>query len=340
MWYERAIELGLVPDWLLVLLIRTALKKYSNRISSLSENELESVQHSFITQTSVGPIAKNTRSANVQHYEVPTSFFQYVLGDSMKYSGSVWSERQKSLNTSDNSTLVSYAKKASISDGQSILDLGAGWGSFSLTVAREYPACNVTALTNSNLQKKYIQERINRDQLRNLSVVKSDINVFSPSQRYDRIVSIEMFEHIRNPTVLLNRIHSWLYPDALLFIQVFSHRNFPQFFNRGNSSWMADNFFSGGIMPYDGYYGGIQSGLRLLKTWTIPGMNYHKTLEFWLNNLRKNRTKILADGPNFVGGKPFSRYVNKYRVFLIFCSELFRFNGGNDWHLMHYLFQK
>ena len=149
-----------------------------------------------------------------------------------------------------------------------------------------------------------------------------------------------MFEHIRNPTVLLNRIHSWLYPDALLFIQVFSHRNFPQFFNRGNSSWMADNFFSGGIMPYDGYYAGIESRLRLLKTWTIPGMNYHKTLEFWLNNLRKNRTKILADGPNFVGGKPFSRYVNKYRVFLIFCSELFRFNGGTDWHLMHYLFQK
>ena len=338
MWYEFIIKKGLIPERAVRFLVRLLLKKYSRQVKSLSASRIREIQKLFIADSNEAEIALATKEANQQHYEVDTSFYENILGQSLKYSGSQWPKESISLDEADRFTLNLYASRLGIENSQNILELGSGWGSLSLHLAEQYPNANVTTITNSLSQKRHIEKKLLHLKLGNLTVVHTDINDYEPECQFDRIISIEMFEHLRNPQRLMEKIENWLNPDGRLFIQVFSHRCYPQFFDNAESSWMAKNFFTAGMMPYDGFYEQISGSLQLSEKWTLSGLNYHLSLESWLKNL-KNLTKDRR-ARNMELKIPENGFHNKYALFLIICSELFRWNNGNDWYVIHYLFLK
>ena len=338
MWYEYFINRGIIPEKVIRFIVRLILREYADKIDRSSFLSIKKLQKDFVDEAAKAPIALATDLANNQHYEIDTSLYQQILGTTLKYSGSYWTESSTGLDQADELTLKLYIQRADIHDFQYILELGSGWGSLSLNIAEQFPNTKVTTVTNSVTQKAYIEGRIAELDLGNISVVHADINDFHPTIEYDRIISIEMFEHLRNPAQLLGRIDKWLNPGGKLFIQVFSHRCYPQFFDNIKTSWMARNFFTAGMMPYDGFYEQIIRSLRLSKKWRISGVNYHISLEAWLHNLR---TLIKTDS----GGNQRlitlnKSFYNKYAIFLIICSELFRYNDGKDWYLVNYLFVK
>lgn len=339
MWYEMLIDRGLVPEIIIRKALRLGLRKYSARVRCLSDEDRDKVKRDFRLKSNFAPIAIDTETANEQHYEIPSQFFQNFLSSSMKYSGSVWDFNVTNLEVADSKTLDLYIDRADLQDGQNVLELGSGWGSLCLRLATKYPNSQIKSVTNSKTQKEFIDSQAQKFGLRNLLVLQSDIKYFQDSSKYDRIVSIEMFEHLRSPKKLLEKAFDWLSEEGKLFFQVFSHREFPQYFDDKKNSWMARNFFTGGMMPYDGFYEDISGDLVLENKWLISGMNYHKTLESWLELLKNNQSRIMKVGDS-VGGIDYSKSINQFKIFIIFCSELFRFNNGNDWELIHYLFVK
>ena len=340
MWYDPFIDTGIIPNWAIRLMVRQQLHKYSKRISKIDDIQLLELQQTFRKECLQNPIAINTSESNQQHYNIPPSVFEMILSKIMKYSGSIWADATNELYNADRDTNSIYIDRALIENGHHVLDLGCGWGSLSMDLARRYEKSQVTAVTNSTQQAQYINRKISKEQLSNLRVEISDINNYQPPNIYDRVISIEMFEHMRNPNRLFDRLEQWLKPNGFLFFQVFSHKNFPQFFDDTSKSWMSRHFFTGGMMPYKGLYGDLHTNLTLRHVWDIPGTNYHKSLESWLQRLDINTSEILNtlrfESPSIDA----NTYLNRYKLFLIFCSELFRFNEGQDWHLMNYLNQK
>ena len=339
MWYETIIDRGILPDWALRMFVRQGLKQYDRRVSGIDSNSVAINQASFRSSCSTAPIAINTDEANRQHYGVPAAFFLNFLSTYMKYSGSIWNGESTTLEQSDQSTLETYIERASISDGHEILDLGCGWGALSLQMAQMYTRSQITAVTNSEQQAAFIRNRIRMAKLDNLNIVHANIKHYKPPSQFDRVVSIEMFEHVRDPESVLRHIRSWLRPKGTLFLQVFSHKTTPQHFDNVRGSWMSRHFFTGGMMPYAGFYADICGHLDPLSIWNISGLNYHKTLEAWLDNLKRNEPSALNALRIQSTTVRAKTYLNRYRLFLIFCSELFRYNNGQDWYLMHYLFQ-
>ena len=339
MWYETLIDRGLVPEILIRKLLRLGLRKYSARVRSLDCVALSNVKRDFILKSNLSPIAIDTDTANEQHYEVPAHFFGKFLSNSMKYSGSVWDSGVTNLDIADSRTLDLYIERADLKDGQNVLELGSGWGSLCLHLARKHPNSQIKSVTNSKTQKEFIDAQAKNLALRNLVVLQSDIKYFQDSSKYDRIVSIEMFEHLRSPIKILEKSLDRLCEDGKLFFQVFSHKEFPQYFDDKKNSWMARNFFTGGMMPYDGFYEDITDQLTLENKWIISGMNYHKTLESWLYRLKNNQREILKMRETYAE-IDYVKSINQFKIFIIFCSELFKFNNGNDWQLIHYLFLK
>ena len=339
MLYNIPIDYRLISDKILRKLIISRLNKYNAMVSRMTPEQINEKQELFREYCSNRPMAINTLEANKQHYEVPAEFFTKMLSKHMKYSGSIWQDTSK-LNNSDENTLKLYANRTEINDGDTILELGAGWGALSLYIAQNFKNSFITAVTNSKQQKQYISTKIKEFNLTNMKVILSDVNDFDPQDKFDRIMSIEMFEHLRNPSLLFKKIDTWLTKNGKLFIQVFSHREYPQFFDNTRSSWMAKNFFTGGMMPYAGFYRDICKPLSQNKQWTISGSNYHYTLEAWLKRLDDNNTELQSllrkSWPHNIS----NRYINRYRLFLLICSELFKYNDGKDWHIMHYLFSK
>ena len=257
-----------------------------------------------------------------------------------RYSGSEWKNFQSNLETSDSETLDLYSKRAEISNNHSILELGSRWGSLCLYLAKKFPASFITTVTNSNSQKKFIEAKASSMNLNNLNVIKADISEFSTNEKFDRIVSIEMFEHTRNTKLLLQNIEEWLEDDGKLFIQVFSHQKYPQFFDDFSNSWMSKNFFTGGMMPYKNFYGDIQKKLKIVQSWEIEGIYYQKTLDSWLNNLEINKREISKQLSYELKPQNSKILTNRFRMFLLICSELFGFNSGKEWVVMNHLFEK
>jgi len=338
MWYEFIVNKGVLPDLAVRFIVRLLLKRYSKKFQSMNATRIKEIQNIFLADANREDIALATKEANQQHYEIDTIFYQNILGQSLKYSGSQWSKESIGLDEADKFTLNLYTKRLGIEESQNILELGSGWGSLSLHMAEQYPNANITTITNSLSQKEYIEKRRTEFQLGNLNVVHADINTYEPTTGFDRIISIEMFEHLRNPQRLMRKIEQWLNPNGYLFIQVFSHRCYPQFFDNTKSSWMARNFFTAGMMPYDGFYEQIAGSLQLSNKWTISGLNYHLSLESWLKNLKALKKNSKAGHMAFK--LPEKHFDNKYCLFLILCSELFRWNNGEDWYVLHYLFHK
>ena len=340
MWYEFFVDNRIFPERVMRSFIRIALKKYFKKIQSLSESEIKQIQYNFQKTANNSEITIHANLANSQHYELPTSFFEKILSSHMKYSGSEWKNFQSNLETSDSETLDLYAQRAEITNNHSILELGSGWGSLCIYLAKKFPASFITTVTNSNSQKKFIEAKASSMNLNNLNVIKADISEFSTNEKFDRIVSIEMFEHTRNTKLLLQNIEDWLEDDGKLFIQVFSHQKYPQFFDDFSNSWMSKNFFTGGMMPYKNFYRDIQKKLKIVQSWEIEGIYYQKTLDSWLNNLEINKREISKQLSYELKPQNSKILTNRFRMFLLICSELFGFNSGKEWVVMNHLFEK
>ena len=243
-------ERGLVPDALIRAGIRRLL---TARLRAEAADGIEA-QHVALAKLLSGldasAVAIETDAANEQHYEVPARFFERVLGSRLKYSSALWTPETTSLDEAEEAMLRLYQERAGLHDGQDVLELGCGWGSLSLWLAERYPSSRILAVSNSAPQRLFIQEKIDRRELTNVEVVTADVNDFETERRFDRVVSIEMFEHMKNYRALLKRIASWLRSDGRLFVHIFAHRSFAYAFETASDDdWMGRHFFTGGTMP-------------------------------------------------------------------------------------------
>lgn len=339
---DKILAKGWLPDFLLRYAIRKVLahKLKKQRIPDV-EKRFEKLNQ-FIAGLKEEAIAVQTDAANEQHYELPPAFFEKVLGENLKYSCCYWEDsQQNSLKQAELAMLKLSVERAEIKPGQKIMDLGCGWGSLSFYIAENYPDCSVTALSNSQLQIDYIKTKAEAKKLHNLQAKKADINSFQPEAEYDRVLSIEMFEHMRNYQLLLNKIASFLKADGKLFVHIFSHHSYPYLYeDRGDMSWMARYFFSGGTMPSQDLLHYFCDQLTLDKQWAVSGSHYQKTLLSWLQKMDQEQKEIRTIFKQTYGAEEVEKWWNYWRTFFISSAEFFGYNNGNEWFISHYLFKK
>ncbi|TPX44879.1 hypothetical protein SeLEV6574_g04231 [Synchytrium endobioticum] len=333
------IDNGLLPD---AVLRRGTRHLLSSRVAALEAQSLEesdASKMSFIASLKTQPIATHPSEANAQHYELPTSFFASCLGPHMKYSCCLWTPAAATLADAEDAMLSLYAERARVSAGMRILDLGCGWGSVALYLASKYPSCTVTGLSNSKSQREHIMAQAHVRGLSNIDILTADISHVTFEQKFDRIISIEMFEHLKNYEALLAKLATWLEPDGRLFVHVFTHKNTPYHFETADTNaWMATHFFSGGTMPSADLFLFFQSHLEIVERWSVNGVNYAKTCEAWLKNQDGNKAEILRVFKGVYGADAFA-WFQRWRLFYIACAEVFAYNGGKEWFVSHYLFK-
>ena len=326
-------ERGWIPDFLLRIAVKFISKARLKRSNSFSE------KLAVLSSLKDGPIAESTPSANKQHYEVPPAFFEKVLGSKLKYSCSLFSDNQKNLNDAETEMLKTYIERANIRSKQEILDLGCGWGSFSLYAAQKFSNSNFTAVSNSDEQINFIKSKIQELGLTNLLALKQDINQLNLNKKFDRIVSIEMFEHMRNYKNLLQRLSNLMTDDGLLFVHIFCHRQSAYFYEIKNQwDWMTKYFFTGGIMPSKDIFEFFDEDLTVAESWEINGKHYSKTSKSWLKNIDKN-SKIVKQILNQHYDEK-NIWFNRWRIFFLACEEFFKINDGKEWFVSHYLLEK
>lgn len=335
-WTER----GYVPDGLLRIGIRRLLKQRLAQADAGSPQANSNKTDSLVAEFDQGPIALVPELANEQHYEVPADLFRLTLGPHRKYSSCFWPDEVKGLEESEKVALTETCARAELKDGMNILELGCGWGSLSLWMAEHYPNANITVVSNSNSQREHIESTAQSRGIENsLKVVTCDINDFNTDQKFDRVVSVEMFEHVRDHRMLMNRISNWLKPKGKLLVHIFCHRELTyKFQDEGESDWMSRYFFSGGIMPGEDLLPRYNEDLELAKKWIWNGKHYQKTCEAWHSNMINNRAQIIPILKATYGKKEGVRWFHRWRMFYLSCSELFGYNDGNEWYVAHYLF--
>jgi cyclopropane-fatty-acyl-phospholipid synthase len=342
-WSLRLLERGLLPDFLIRYGIRRLLKQ---RLAEEDQGSPEAQQAhlmKLITRLKQSAVAINTGDANQQHYEVPSAFFEKVLGPNLKYSCAYYQDGKSGLGEAEEHMLALTAERARLRDGERILELGCGWGSLSLWMAKRYPNSRIVAVSNSSSQKKFIDARAAAANLTNLEVITCDVNrlTFPQDEQFDRVVSVEMFEHVRNYEALMHRIARWLKPQGTLFVHIFTHRQFAYPFEvRDESDWMAKYFFTGGIMPSDDLLLYFQRELALADHWQVDGTHYQRTSEGWLENMDRNRESILPILGQVYGEDQVRRWWVYWRVFFMSCAELWGYKRGREWLVSHYLFAK
>ncbi len=288
------------------------------------------------------PLAIETAAANAQHYELPPRFFELCLGRRLKYSACYWDDTTPDLDAAEERMLVLYGERAQLADGQHILELGCGWGSLSLWMAERYPQARITAVSNSALQRAHIEAQCAQRGIVNLRVITSDVNRLElESAQFDRVVSIEMFEHMRNYETLLARIASWLRPQGKLFVHIFCHRTLAYpFETEGGDNWMGRYFFTGGLMPAADTLLHFQRDLMIEEQWHLSGMHYEKTANAWLANQDLHTEEVLRILESTYGAVQARRWRQRWRMFWMACAELFGYRGGSEWIVCHYRFAK
>ncbi len=336
-WMEK----GILPDFLIRVGIRHLNRKTLCREQRGDIEQRLARKKDLFQFLRINPVAVETDKANLQHYELPAEFFEYIMGPNLKYSCCVWQPDIRTIDQAEGIALSMTVKRAEITDGMRILDLGCGWGSLSGWIAKHFPNCKITAVSNSRIQKNFIEKRCLQNNIKNIEVITADANVFVPQSRFDRIVSIEMFEHMRNYQALMKKTASWLNSDGKLFVHIFCHRQYAYLFEtEGEENWMGKNFFTGGIMPSEDLFFHFQDDLLIENHWRICGIHYQKTCEMWLDNMDQNRKSILTIFESTYGKEQACRWFQRWRVFFMACAELFGHNNGNEWFVSHYLFRK
>jgi cyclopropane-fatty-acyl-phospholipid synthase len=338
---DRLLAAGLVPDAVLRRVIRSRVKRLEHSFDRLPASEQEERLAGLVARFEAGPITVNADDANRQHYELPSEFFAAVLGPRCKYSCCYWPAGVESLAAAEESMLSLTATHAGLEDGQEILDLGCGWGSLALWAAERYPHSRILAMSNSRSQRAFIETRRDERGLANLEVVTAEVGVFEPGRRFDRIVSVEMLEHVRNHRVLMERIAGWLKPQGRLFVHVFCHRRHLYAFDGGTEGgWMTRHFFSGGIMPSWNYLTRYQDHLTLVERWEVNGLHYAKTLRAWLETLDREREKVMPLLQDTYGPQQARLWLAYWRIFFMACEETFALNGGSSYFVGHYFFSR
>lgn len=343
-WSLDQVERGRVPDQAIRLGIRHLLTARLNRLEVGGCEARRRRTEALIAEISSGPIAVATDTANAQHYEVPPAFFKAVLGPHLKYSCAHWAEGITDLAAAEASALAITAERAGLADGMHILELGCGWGSLSLWMATHFPDARITAVSNSSLQRRWIEGEAQRRGLTNLTVLTADMNTFEPPQPpgragYDRVVSVEMFEHMRNWPALMARVARWLAPGGRLFTHVFCHRDTPYLFeDAGVADWMSRHFFTGGLMPSDTLFHRFQGDLQVVDRWCWSGAHYQKTAEAWLARMDAAHDQVTSIFRQTYG-EDAERWRARWRVFFMACAELFGYDHGERWWVGHYLFE-
>ena len=333
---DSLLEKNLLPDWLIRSGIRRLLA------GRIRDETARYDRGAYVADLKTRPLAEQTAAANEQHYEVPTRFYQLCLGRNLKYSGCLYPTGRESLDEAEDAMLALYAERARLADGQHILELGCGWGSLALYNATKFPAAQITAISNSRTQKEYIDAEAKKRGLTNLRIVTADINGFDIEPgRFDRVVSVEMFEHLKNYQRLFANIARWLKPGGLLFTHIFTHSRFSyHFFAQGPTDWMSRHFFTGGQMPAHDLLPQFQDDLKLVSEWKVNGTHYQKTAEHWLQNMDAHRAEIMPLFAQPYGPEQATKWWAYWRVFYMSCAELWGFRGGEEWLVSHYLFRK
>jgi cyclopropane-fatty-acyl-phospholipid synthase len=334
-------EQGLLPDSVIRHGIRRLVRTRLGRLDTENCAIRADRKADFISGMRNSEIAPLARKANEQHYEVPTGFFLNVLGALNKYSCCHWSNGVSDLNRAETEALRLTCEHAGLQDGMDILELGCGWGSLTLWMAGQYPNSKITAVSNSASQREHITREAQRHGFANVSVNTCDMNDFVSPGRHDRILSVEMFEHMRNYQVLFHRISDWLEPEGRFFMHIFCHRDTPYLFEAENATdWMSRHFFSGGMMPSDDLPLHFQQHLALLRQWRWDGRHYEKTANAWLANMDDNKLALWPILKQTYGTDSASQWWMRWRMFFMACAELFGFDNGQQWWVSHYLFER
>jgi cyclopropane-fatty-acyl-phospholipid synthase len=317
-------------------IIRAAIQRLCSRTATrLATGNAESDAW-FAAEMAARAIAEHADEANAQHYEVPAEFFAHVLGPNRKYSSCFYKEPESTLREAEEEALRQTVERADLADGQAILELGCGWGSLSLSIARRFPNSQVTAVSNSHSQREYIEREAASRGLKNLRVITSDMNVFDAGRQFDRIVSVEMFEHMMNWRELMTRVRSWLGPDGRFFMHIFSHRSGAYLFDRADGEdWIARHFFTGGVMPSHHLIRQYADLFEVEKEWRWSGTHYQRTALDWLGNFDLQRAGI-EDILRNVYGNDTPLWMRRWRWFFLATAGLFGYAGGSEWGVSHY----
>lgn len=334
-------ESGLVPDAVIRAGIRRLLESKRREIHSGDVEHAATVENRFVDAMNASPIALVPELANEQHYEVPAEFFTQVMGEHRKYSCCYWPNDVRNLSEAETAALEITVRRAGITDGMHVLDLGCGWGSLSLWIAEHFPGASLTAVSNSRSQREFILQQARDRQITNIDVIVCDMNEFGTSSRFDRVVSIEMFEHMRNYRELFRRIDGWLRPGGRFFMHIFCHRTTPyEYIDKGPSDWMSRYFFSGGIMPSANLPLRFAEHLTIEKRWHWNGQHYAQTCNAWLDRMDGNRQAIMPVLEKCYGKANAELWWQRWRIFFMACAELFDYDEGHEWFVGHYLFRK
>jgi cyclopropane-fatty-acyl-phospholipid synthase len=335
------VEQGYVPDHVVRRGIRRLLQQRLDGLPLRDPAAAAEHVEAFVRDMDGAELAPVPHLANEQHYEVPADFFGLALGPHRKYSSCWWPEGAATLAEAEAASLGETCARAGIADGQRVLELGCGWGSLSLWMAERYPGGSITSVSNSASQRAYIEAQARARGLANLRVITADMNRFDTGERFDRVVSVEMFEHMRNWRALFGRVHDWLVPGGRFFMHVFCHRALPYaFVDADATDWMSRHFFSGGIMPSDELALRFQDRLRLARRWRWDGTHYQRTAEAWLQSLDRNREAALQVLARSYGEGQARLWLQRWRVFFMACAELFGHDRGREWWVAHYLFDR
>jgi cyclopropane-fatty-acyl-phospholipid synthase len=334
-------EKGLLPDAIIRLGIRRLCRQRLVDASNINETLMEQEHAAWIDVLKESPIALVPEKANEQHYEVPPRLFELVLGDRLKYSSGLWPEGVSSLDESEVAMLKLTTDRAGLVDGQDVLELGCGWGSLTLYMAECFPKSKITAVSNSNDQRQFIETRCEERNLKNVEIITADMNDFETAKLFDRVVSIEMFEHMRNYEKLLGRVNVWLKNKGKLFVHIFSHQKIAYpFEDNDDADWMAREFFSGGQMPSHRLLMSFPGQMKIEKDWRVSGTHYEKTSLAWLQKMDKNKAEVLELFKKTYGESDANSWFQRWRIFFMSCEVLFGFNRGSEWGVSHYLFEK